>query len=162
MADRYPPVLADQPGTRPDDVSFIVANEDAMRAVGEAFARRLQPGHVVLLHGDLGAGKTTFTQGLARGLGVHELIQSPTFTLVQEHRSGSIPLFHVDLYRLDDPSGLESFEYDALIHPVDGITVIEWPERAGDWLPDEFVRIMIDHLGGDLRRVRIDWFPEAD
>jgi tRNA threonylcarbamoyladenosine biosynthesis protein TsaE len=126
-----------------------------MHDYGRAFAGRLRTGDVVLLHGDLGAGKTTLTQGIALGLGVPEAVQSPTFTLVGEHQGSSLKLYHLDLYRLDDPSDLDSFGYETYIDPEDGITVIEWPERAGDWLPEAFWLISISHLGGDRRHLSI-------
>jgi tRNA threonylcarbamoyladenosine biosynthesis protein TsaE len=125
-----------------------------MRAYGRLFAERLGPGDVVLLHGDLGAGKTTMAQGIAAALGVTEPIQSPTFTLVQEHQAGPLTLYHLDLYRLDDPAELEGMGYETYLEPEDGISVIEWPERAGDWLPERFWLVEITHLGGDRRRAR--------
>ncbi len=125
----------------------------AMQAFGRAFAQQLSAGDVVLLHGDLGAGKTTLTQGIAAGLGVEETVQSPTFTLVQEHQGRELKLYHLDLYRLDDPSELESMGYETYLEPEDGVSVIEWPERAGDWLPQAFWLIQIAHLGGDNRRL---------
>ena len=127
----------------------------AMQAFGMVFAERLDAGDVVMLHGDLGAGKTTLTQGIAAGLGVHEPVQSPTFTLVQEHQGRQLKLYHLDLYRLDDPSDLESIGYETYLEPYDGVSVIEWPERAGDWLPERFWYIEIDHLGGERRRMTI-------
>ncbi len=124
-----------------------------MHEYGRQLAGRLRAGDVVLLHGDLGAGKTTLTQGIAAGMGVPEPVQSPTFTLVGEHQGTSLKLYHLDLYRLDDPSELESFGYEAYIAPEDGVSVVEWPERAGDWLPDAFWLISIAHLGGDRRHL---------
>ena len=124
-----------------------------MHDYGQRFAGELRAGDVVLLHGDLGAGKTTLTQGIAAGLGVPEAVQSPTFTLVGEHRGVALTLHHLDLYRLDDPSELESFGYETYLAPEDGVSVIEWPERAGDWLPDAFWLVQIAHLGGDRRLV---------
>lgn len=125
----------------------------AMRAFGRAFARRLNAGDVVLLHGDLGAGKTTLTQGIAAGLGVRDVVQSPTFTLVQEHQGRSLTLYHLDLYRLEDPSELESIGYEMYLEPPGGVSVIEWPERASEWLPQVFWLIEIAHVGVDRRRL---------
>ena len=130
-----------------------VGSHAAMQAFGRDFAARLAEGDVVLLHGDLGAGKTTLTQGIAAGLGVRDAVQSPTFTLAQEHRGKSLKLYHVDLYRLDDPSELESMGYETYLEPADGVTVIEWPERAGEWLPQAFWLIQIAHLPGNNRRL---------
>lgn len=134
---------------------YEIASGEAMQVFGVAFSRRLVSGDVVLLHGDLGAGKTTLTQGIAAGLGVHGPVQSPTFTLVQEHEGQQLKLYHLDLYRLDEPSELESIGYETYLEPVDGVSVIEWPERAGEWLPDLFWLIEIAHLGGDRRRLTV-------
>jgi tRNA threonylcarbamoyladenosine biosynthesis protein TsaE len=134
---------------------------EAMQAFGETFANRLGPGDVVLLHGDLGAGKTTLTQGIAVGLGVRDPVQSPTFTLVQEHVGHQLKLYHLDLYRLEDPSELESIGYETYLEPVDGVSVIEWPERAGDWLPERFWLVQIAHEGGNLRRVLVRFVSPA-
>lgn len=137
-----------------------IAGTAAMQALGERIGERLRPGDVVLLHGDLGAGKTTLTQGIARSLGIIAPIQSPTFTLVSEYRArfgdattGS--LRHLDLYRLNDPSELEDLGWEELIVPEDGVSIIEWPERAGDWLPNRFTLVTIEHDGPDARRVSI-------
>ena len=135
----------------------VIESGNAMQRFGSAFSERLEPGDVVLLHGDLGAGKTTLTQGIATGLGVRDAVQSPTFTLVQEHEGKRLKLYHLDLYRLDDPSELESIGYETYLEPLDGVSVIEWPERAGDWLPERFWLIQIDHLGEDRRRLEVRW-----
>ncbi|MCO5214557.1 MAG: tRNA (adenosine(37)-N6)-threonylcarbamoyltransferase complex ATPase subunit type 1 TsaE [Thermomicrobiales bacterium] len=132
----------------------------AMRQFGVEFAARLRPGDSVLLHGDLGAGKTTFTQGVAEGLGVQGAVQSPTFTLVREHEGREMRLYHLDLYRLDDPDELENIGYETYLDPPDGVSLIEWPERAGDWLPGAFWLIRIEHLGGDRRMLEIQRYGE--
>jgi tRNA threonylcarbamoyladenosine biosynthesis protein TsaE len=133
---------------------------DETREIGEQLGRLLKAGDVLLLHGDLGSGKTTLTQGIARGLGVRDYVQSPTFTLVAEHEvkdiSGTpIRLYHLDLYRLNSEEDLESFGYHQYLAPAEGISVIEWPERAGSDLPDRYLLIAIDLLGPDKRRLTI-------
>ena len=133
----------------------VIESAAAMQQFGRELAASLNVGDVVLLHGDLGAGKTTFTQGVAEGLGVDGPVQSPTFTLVREHDACGLRLYHLDLYRLDDPEQLEDIGYEVFINPPDGVSLIEWPERAGDWLPERFTLIQIQHLGGDRREVRI-------
>lgn len=131
----------------------IVESSEAMQALGRAIAQCLQIGDVLLLHGDLGAGKTTLAQGVAEGIGIASPVQSPTFTLVREHQAQAMAFYHLDLYRLESPDELEDIGYETYIEPVDGVSLIEWPERAGDWLPDRFLLVQIDHLGGDRRRV---------
>ncbi len=133
----------------------------AMRQFGVEFAARLRPGDSVLLHGDLGAGKTTFTQGVAEGLGVQGAVQSPTFTLVREHEGREMRLYHLDLYRLDDPDELENIGYETYLDPSDGVSLIEWPERAGDWLPTSFWLLRIEHRGGDHRLIEMEWYGEG-
>lgn len=135
----------------------ILTGAGETRQLAASIASQLAVGDVVLLHGDLGAGKTTFVQGLAQALGAGEQIQSPTFTLVAEHEIRLGTLYHLDLYRLNDPAELESFGYGSLIEPVDGITVIEWPERAGDWLPDRYLLVQLDYVDADRRRVEVRW-----
>lgn len=138
-----------------NDQTVIIESAESMHQLGRDLAATLQPGDVVLLHGDLGAGKTTLTQGVAQGLGVNGPVQSPTFTLVREHDAENMRLYHLDLYRLDDPEQLEDIGYEVFINPPDGISLIEWPERAGDWLPHSFLLVQIEHLGGDRRRVQV-------
>jgi tRNA threonylcarbamoyladenosine biosynthesis protein TsaE len=136
--------------------TFDVCSAEEMKRLGERLAGELSMGDVLMLHGDLGAGKTTLTQGIATGLGVEGPVQSPTFTLVREHRGRDLTLYHLDLYRLTDPDELESLGYEVYLDPPDGVSVIEWPERAGSWLPDRFTLVRIEHLGQDRRRVTIE------
>lgn len=131
-----------------------------MRALGRELGRELRVGDVVLLHGDLGAGKTTLTQGIAAALGVSGVTQSPTFTLVTEHPAtlaggDQVTLYHLDLYRLDDPDALGDIGWDEMIAPIDGVTVVEWPERAGDWLPERYTLVSIAYVDPDTRDVSI-------
>jgi tRNA threonylcarbamoyladenosine biosynthesis protein TsaE len=119
---------------------------------GRALAERLHAGDVLLLYGDLGAGKTAFVRGLARGLGApDEDVSSPTFTLVQEYRGERLTLFHADLYRLTPAEAA-----DLALHEIgeDGVLAIEWADRlAGP--PSPTVTIRIDTLGTDRRRIAI-------
>lgn len=127
-------------------------SEDETSAVGEQLARTLQPGDVVLLFGELGAGKTAFVRGLAQGLGgAPDDVSSPTFTLIQEY-SGRITLYHVDLYRLEAREipdlGLE----DLMLG--DGVVAIEWADR---WVgrPGDAIEVTIEDEGEDTRSIRI-------
>ncbi|HEV2066809.1 MAG TPA: tRNA (adenosine(37)-N6)-threonylcarbamoyltransferase complex ATPase subunit type 1 TsaE [Thermomicrobiales bacterium] len=138
----------------------VVRSGAGMRELGERLSRILYRGDVVLLHGDLGAGKTTLVQGLAQGLGIEGPVQSPTFAIVAEHEGldpggERLILYHLDLYRLTDPHELHSIGYDQYLEPHDGVSAIEWPERAGDWLPDRFILVKIEHAGADVRHVSI-------
>lgn len=118
-------------------------SEAETRQVAARLAGALEPGAVILLHGDLGAGKTAFVRGLAEGLGVpDDEVSSPTFTLVHEYRGGRLPLFHADLYRLAPGISLEDFGLDEVAE--DGVLAIEWPERLARAIPGALdVRIAI-------------------
>ncbi|HEY0874285.1 MAG TPA: tRNA (adenosine(37)-N6)-threonylcarbamoyltransferase complex ATPase subunit type 1 TsaE [Vicinamibacterales bacterium] len=131
----------------------ITRSEDETVAAGERLAQLLGPGDVVLLYGDLGAGKTAFVRGLAQGLGADPAeVSSPTFTLVQEYH-GRVTLYHVDLYRLEerevDDLGLEELVLG------DGVVAIEWAER---WRgrPDDVIEVRIEDVGEERRRLTID------
>jgi len=97
--------------------------------LGEAWGREAKAGWVIGLTGDLGAGKTQLVKGIARGLGIASRIQSPTFTLVHENREGRLPLYHIDLYRLDTPEQIVAAGLEDYFYQTDGVTVVEWVER---------------------------------
>lgn len=138
-------------------IELVTQSPEETRKLGERVGGLLADGAVLLLNGDLGAGKTTLTQGIAAGFGVREAVQSPTFTLVAEHEGGDgRRLHHLDLYRLQDELDLESFGYEQYIDPVDGISIIEWPERAGSWLPESYLLIDIAIVGPSERRFRLE------
>jgi tRNA threonylcarbamoyladenosine biosynthesis protein TsaE len=123
------------------------------RAVGAALGALLRAGDVVLLQGELGAGKTTLTQGLARGAGSDELVNSPTFILVNEYR-GRVKIYHADLYRLEDPD--EVWALDLPGATLDGALVVEWPERGADALPAEHLLVRILHVSPEERDLRFE------
>lgn len=130
------------------------ASETETAAAGESLGRELGAGDVVLLYGDLGAGKTAFVRGLARGLGANpDEVTSPTFTIVQEYAGPSVMLYHVDLYRLDGPE-IDDIGLEDLVSG-DGIVAIEWAER---WTgrPDDAIEVWLEDLGNDRRRIRIN------
>lgn len=117
-------------------------------------ASRLHEGDVVLLFGDLGAGKTAFARGLAMGLGiVAEDVSSPTFTIMQEYRGGRLPLFHVDLYRLNDAREIDDLGLDEL--SAEGVLAIEWADRLPRPIPGA-INVHITHENGDARTIQID------
>jgi tRNA threonylcarbamoyladenosine biosynthesis protein TsaE len=129
------------------------AGEDETAAAGERFAESVQPGDVILLYGDLGAGKTAFVRGLARGLGIDPAdVTSPTFTLIQEYAGTGGFLHHVDLYRLQ-PIEVDDLGLDELLSSG-RIVAVEWPERWRD-RPAEAHEVRIEHGGGDRRTITI-------
>ncbi|MCU1386431.1 MAG: ADP-binding protein [Acidobacteria bacterium] len=133
--------------------TVTTTSEDETAAVGRDLAATLSAGDVLLLHGDLGAGKTAFVRGLAEGLGVpRDEVSSPTFTLIQEYRGGRLTLFHVDLYRIEDPREFDELGLDEIAE--DGVLAVEWAERLPA-PPPHAVRISIEHAGEAKRRISI-------
>ena len=130
-------------------------SEGETAAVGRELARGMKAGDVVLLHGDLGAGKTAFVGGLAEGLGIaREEVSSPTFTLVQEYRGGRLTLFHADLYRLNDPREIDDLGLDEVA--TEGVLAIEWAEKLPAPPPGSIV-VQIAHGAGEMRTLIIDY-----
>jgi tRNA threonylcarbamoyladenosine biosynthesis protein TsaE len=135
-------------------VTHTSNSEADTRAIAAALSPSLAAGAVVLLSGDLGAGKTAFVRGLAAGLGVDpEDVTSPTFTLVHEYRGGRLPLIHVDLYRLER-ADLDDIGLDPDLAAA-GVTAVEWSERLARAIPGA-VSVHIADRGGDAREIRID------
>lgn len=134
--------------------SWETTSAETTRAIGQLLGESCAGGDTIALVGPLGAGKTCLVRGLAVGLGAPaEAVTSPTFVLIHEY-AGRMPLYHVDLYRLDERNavnglGLEEYTDSA------GVTVIEWADRAPAVLPGDHLRITIEHLGGDRRRVTL-------
>ena len=122
-------------------------------ALGRRIAAALEPGDVLALSGDLGAGKTHLAKGVAAGLGVDPAtVTSPTFALVQEHGDGA--LLHLDLYRIETEADAARLGLADLLDG-DAVALVEWPERAADWLPARTVWVEIEHADGDRRRFRL-------
>lgn len=136
-------------------VSFETASASATEKAGCDLADELGAGALVVLTGPLGAGKTCFIRGLARGLGIPgDKVTSPTYTLVQEYY-GRCPLYHFDLYRLDSPSELYHIGWDDYLLRGDGIVVVEWGEKAEKMLPDDRIDIAIEIIADTRRRLSI-------
>jgi len=134
-------------------VTITTHSETETSDVGRKLASTLQPGAVVLLVGDLGAGKTALVRGLAEGLGVKsEEVSSPTFTLMQEYRGGRVPLIHVDLYRLNDAREIDDLGLEEL--GLESVLAIEWAEKLPRPLADA-IEVRIEHGDGDVRRLTI-------
>ncbi|MEN6372284.1 MAG: tRNA (adenosine(37)-N6)-threonylcarbamoyltransferase complex ATPase subunit type 1 TsaE [Armatimonadota bacterium] len=134
---------------------FTVCTDNAEETIvfGESLGSRLGPGDVIALYGDLGAGKTTMTKGIALGAGVEAEIHSPTFTLIHEH-AGRVPFYHVDLYRLSGDEDIEFLGLEEYLYG-DGIVVIEWADRAPKLLPAEHIEINLGYAGDDRRKIQI-------
>ena len=131
--------------------TFISHSPADTEALGEQFGRAAQRGWIIALSGDLGAGKTQFVRGVARGLACPSRVHSPTFTLVNEYGGGRLKLFHLDLYRLETAEQLLSAGIEEFLSP-DGVSVVEWAERIDD------CQLTID----DLKKVRIEITSESD
>ena len=123
-------------------------------AVGAALAKALRPGTVLAYRGDLGAGKTAFTRGLAKGLGCGDLVTSPTYTIVNEYLSGRIPLFHFDMYRLASSDDLWDIGWEDYLERG-GVCAVEWSENVDDAM-ENAVYVTIEKLGEDSRRITIE------
>ena len=134
--------------------TFISHSPAETESLGERWGRAAQRGWVIGLSGDLGAGKTQFVKGLARGLGIAARVHSPTFTLVNEYGGGRLPLFHLDLYRLETRGQIISAGLEEFLQP-DGVAVIEWAERleAG-----KIIKANIEIIGETERRIIYDDF----
>ncbi|OYS48178.1 tRNA (adenosine(37)-N6)-threonylcarbamoyltransferase complex ATPase subunit type 1 TsaE [Limosilactobacillus reuteri] len=131
--------------------SLTLTNRDATIALGKKIGQQLFAGDVLVLDGDLGAGKTTFTKGLAAGLEIPDIIKSPTFTIIHEYQDGRLPLYHMDAYRLENGGaedlGLEEY-FDG-----DGVSVVEWAEFVEDELPADFLAIHFKRTDDDNTRI---------
>ncbi|MHA8138223.1 tRNA (adenosine(37)-N6)-threonylcarbamoyltransferase complex ATPase subunit type 1 TsaE [Lactobacillaceae bacterium Scapto_B20] len=137
--------------------TITVNDPKATMAIGEAIAPHLKAEDLILLDGDLGAGKTTFTKGLASGLGIQRNVKSPTFTIIREYQDGRLPLYHMDAYRLDDGSG-DELGLDEYFNG-DGVNVVEWSKFVADELPDDYLRIIFkrnDEQGDNTRTLTFD------
>lgn len=129
-------------------VKFHTINELETTELAAKLAKWLKPGDLILLEGDLGAGKTTFTKGLASGLGIKRIIKSPTYTIIREYLEGRLPLYHMDVYRLEETGGTdlgleEYFEGD-------GVSIVEWAKFIPEDLPTEYLQIKLQPSGEGL------------
>lgn len=122
-------------------------------ALGRLLATNLQGGDVVALYGNLGAGKTVLVHGICHGLGIDlDQVTSPTYTIVHEYRDASIPVYHLDAYRIKRLDEFYEFGYEEYFFG-DGVTLIEWADKVESLLPVHAIRIRVEHAGGDVRRV---------
>ena len=135
-------------------MQFITNSPAETEKIGAALSKILTPGTVIAYRGDLGAGKTAFTRGLARGLGVKESVTSPTYTIVNEYLSGSMPLFHFDMYRLGSEDELFDIGWEDYLERG-GVCAVEWSENVWGAMEDAVI-VTISCLGEDTRKIEIE------
>ena len=135
-------------------MEYITNSPAETEAVAEKLARLLHPGTVIAYRGDLGAGKTAFTRGLARGLGCADMVTSPTYTIVNEYLSGKMPLFHFDMYRLRSADDLWDIGWEDYLDRG-GVCAVEWSENVEEAL-DSFILVNIEKIGDESRRITIE------
>src|SRR6185437_9266546 len=133
---------------------FISVNAAETKALGERLAEKIETGDVLALVGDLGAGKTQFVKGLARGLGSNEAVTSPTFTLLHEYRGGRLPIYHFDFYRIENLTALWAIGFDETVLG-DGVSVIEWADRFGEAIPPQARWISFEIASENQRRINL-------
>jgi tRNA threonylcarbamoyladenosine biosynthesis protein TsaE len=129
---------------------WLSGSEEETFQFGCRIGENAKPGDIILLYGDLGSGKTIMTKGIAYGAGVSDMVTSPTFTLMNQY-SGRYPLYHFDIYRLTYPEELFDLDYEEYLFG-DGIAIVEWPERMGDLLPEEYLQIILDKTQRENQR----------
>ena len=132
-------------------------------ALGEKLGREAKPGQIYTLNGDLGTGKTVFTQGFASGLGITEPVNSPTFTILQVYEEGRMPFYHFDVYRIGDVEEMDEIGYEDCFYG-EGVCLIEWSQLILEILPDKVVHICIEkdlEQGFDYRKITLEGLPET-
>ena len=135
-------------------MEFYTASAQETEQLGQRLGQRLKPGAVIAYSGDLGAGKTAFTRGLARGLGCTDTVTSPTYTIVNEYLSGRIPLFHFDMYRLRSSDDLWDIGWEDYLERG-GVCAVEWSENVADAM-ENAVTVNLEKLGENTRRITIE------
>ena len=135
-------------------MEFITNSPEETEKIGAALGKILKPGTILAYEGDLGAGKTAFTRGLARGLGATDMVTSPTYTIVNEYLSGRMPLFHFDMYRLASSDDLWDIGWEDYLDRG-GVCAVEWSENAADAMEDA-IRVCIEKIGDESRRITIE------
>ncbi len=138
--------------------TFESTSPDETYELGRKIGTDVKPGSVIALNGDLGAGKTLFTQGLAQGMGITEPVNSPTFTILKIYDDGRLPLYHFDVYRIDDPYEMEEVGLDDYLYGS-GVSVIEWPCNIAELMPEHYTDIRIERVSADdpdRRRITIE------
>lgn len=139
------------------NISIESNSPEETYAFGEKLGQEAVAGRVYCLNGDLGVGKTVFTQGFAKGLGIEEPVNSPTFTIVQQYDDGRMPLYHFDVYRIGDVSEMDEIGYEDCFFG-EGVTLVEWSEKIKELLPDSYTEICIEkdlEKGFDYRKITV-------
>lgn len=135
-------------------MTFLVHGPQEQQAFGALLAQQLCADDVLLLYGDLGAGKSELTRGIARGLGTPGPITSPTFTILQVHEGGRLPLYHFDWYRVSSVEELWALNLEEYLH-MGGIACVEWPNQAPEAIPESYLRVDICAVSDDARRITL-------
>lgn len=133
--------------------SVLTNSDEETLLAGEDFSRTLKEGDVVALNGDLGAGKTVFVKGIAKGLHIADIVTSPTFTILREYK-GSMPLYHFDVYRISDPEEMFDIGFSEYLDG-NGVSVVEWAEKIEELLPERVIRVLIKKTGNNKREIII-------
>ena len=136
-------------------MTIITKSESETITEGETLGSKLPPGSVVALYGDLGAGKTAFTRGIAKGLGITMNVSSPTFTIVNEYH-GATPLYHFDMYRLESENELYDIGWDDYLERG-GVCAVEWSEKVPGAFSKDAITVKLENLGGNTRRLEITY-----
>lgn len=144
--------------------TFTSSSREDTAQIAYRMAQEAEPGQVYALIGDLGVGKTVFTKGFAEGLGIDEPVSSPTFTILQIYEEGRLPLYHFDVYRIEEPEEMEEVGFDDYVYG-EGVCLIEWADRIEDLLPEGTIWILIEknlEEGLDYRKITTVRFVEND
>lgn len=139
-------------------MEITTLSEIETRALGTQVAAQINPGDVIALYGELGTGKTVFVQGLLAGFGIDQRVTSPTFVILKIYKTKQQQtIFHLDLYRLDDPAQLQSIGFEEIVRDKRAITIIEWPQKGEALLPPATRAIHFERVGDGERRIYADW-----
>ena len=135
-------------------MEFYTASAQETEQLGQRLGQGLKPGAVIAYSGDLGAGKTAFTRGLARGLGIEGYLPSPTFPIMQMYETGRLPLYHFDWYRLESAEELYELSMDEYLYG-EGVSVVEWPSQAEEVIPESYLEIALTPTGDNDREITL-------
>lgn len=140
-----------------EEMEYCLQTQNAQETIqfAKKLATKLKPGDLLLLEGDLGAGKTTFTKGIAEGLGITQLIKSPTYTIMREYQSGNLPLYHLDVYRLEETGSSDDLGIEEYIEG-NGVAVVEWAQFIAAILPPNYLKITIKRVSDDVRDICLE------